>query len=80
LRPTDIEVHTGYSATTPLRTLLDVAASTLSQEHLDQAVTEALARGMVRRELLEDAAEASPAQARLEQALAFARQALELPR
>jgi len=79
LRPTDIETHTGYSVTTPLRTLLDVAASPLSQEHLDQAVTEALARGMVRREMLKDAAIASPAQARLEQALRFAHQALELP-
>ena len=80
LRPADIEAHTGYRVTTPLRTLLDVAASALSQEHLDQAVAEALARGMVRREVLADAAEASPAQARLEQALAFARHSLELSR
>jgi predicted transcriptional regulator of viral defense system len=80
LRPADIEEHTGYRVTTPLRTLLDVAASALSQEHLDQAVTEALVRGMVRREVLEDVAEASPAQARLEQALAVARHSLELPR
>jgi predicted transcriptional regulator of viral defense system len=79
LQPADFEERAGYRVTTPLRTLLDVADSPLSQEHLDQAVTEALKRGMVRREVLEAAAESSPAQSRLEQALAAARHALELP-
>ncbi len=79
LQPTAVEERTGYRVTTPLRTLLDVADSSLSQEHVDQAVTEALRRGMVRRVELESAAETSPAQTRLERALAAARRALDLP-
>jgi len=78
LQPADFEERGGYRVTTPLRTLLDVADSPLSREHLDQAVTEALRRGMVRRVELEAAAETSPVQSRLEQALAAARRALEL--
>ena len=48
----EIEPRPGYSVTTPLRTLIDVAGSALSQEHLDAAVKEALERGLVRRSVL----------------------------
>lgn len=80
LTAVDVEERAGYRATTPLRTLLDVADSPLSQEHLDRAVTEALERGMVRREVLETAWRTSPARQRLAQALAAAGRAMELQR
>ncbi len=68
----------GYRVTTPLRTLLDVAASPLSQEHLDKAVVQALERGMVRRAALETAPCAPTARQRLAQALASAPRVTEL--
>jgi len=51
----DVREHAGYRITTPLRTLLDVAASPLSLEHLEAATSEALERGLVRRRALEEA-------------------------
>jgi predicted transcriptional regulator of viral defense system len=45
----------GYRVTTPLRTLLDAANSSVSPEQLEQAVGEALARGLVRRRRLVEA-------------------------
>lgn len=54
LSPGDWEEHDGYRVTTPLRTLLDIAASPASWSHLDAAVRDALRRGLVRnRNLLE---------------------------
>jgi predicted transcriptional regulator of viral defense system len=50
----DIQNATGYRLTTPLRTLLDLADSDLSPEHLHQGVREALERGLVRRRKLEE--------------------------
>lgn len=47
----DIEVHEGYRVTTPLRSLLDIAA-TERQEAVDDAVAEALERGLVSRRAL----------------------------
>ncbi len=47
LDPHDIERHHGFNVTTPLRTLLDVADSSLSQDLLESAVRDALKRGMV---------------------------------
>jgi predicted transcriptional regulator of viral defense system len=45
----DIQEREGYSVTMPLRTLLDVAASTsLPKEQLVKAVQDALRRGLVR--------------------------------
>lgn len=73
LTPDDIESRTGYRVTTPLRTLLDVADSPLSQEHLNKAVRDALQRGLVRRRLLEIASCSPEAHRRLDQALAAAR-------
>jgi len=74
LPPDDAEYRTGYRVTTPLRTLLDVADSPLSQEHLNKAVRDALERGLVRRRLLEDTPCSPEARRRLDQALAAARQ------
>jgi predicted transcriptional regulator of viral defense system len=70
LAPGDVEVRAGYRVTTPLRTLLDVAGSPLSQEHLDAAVREALERGLVRRQQLETATCSPEARCRLDRSLA----------
>ena len=66
----DVEPRAGYRVTTPLRTLLDVAGSPLSQEHLDAAVHEALERGLVRRHQLESTDCPPQARRRLDRALA----------
>jgi predicted transcriptional regulator of viral defense system len=70
----DIEHHGAWSVTTPERTLLDVAGSELSQEHVDRAVADALARGLVtrRRLLRRSDAAADRAALRLERATAAA--------
>ena len=53
LASSDIEERDGFNVTTPLRTLLNVAAAGISQEQLDKAVEAALTRGLVRRTVLE---------------------------
>ena len=67
----DIEEHEGFRVTTPLRSLLDVAAGELDLDQLAQAIEEALARGMTtRRALLERADEfGANAALRIERAL-----------
>lgn len=60
----DIRKQDGYRITTPLRTLLDAAASPLSPEHLEAAATDAFRSGLVRREDLEAAVAAAPATVR----------------
>jgi predicted transcriptional regulator of viral defense system len=69
LDPGDTETRTGYRVTTPLRTLLDVAESPLSQEHLNAAVRDALERGLIRRRLVEGASCSPQARHRLDRAL-----------
>lgn len=66
------EVRRGWQVTTPLRTLLDAAASSLPQEQIDRGVADALRRGLItRRRLLRATADASERAAlRLERALA----------
>jgi hypothetical protein len=59
LAPEDIEERTGFRLTTPLRSLLDVAAGGISQEQLEKATVEALRRGLVRRIKLIAAARAA---------------------
>ena len=60
----------GFRVTTPLRTILDVAASdTVPQEQLDKAVSEALDRGLIRKTKLMDAMRGHPAERRLSQSL-----------
>ena len=72
VRPEDIEQRAGFAVTTPLRTLLDVAAGSLSQEHLDSAVAQALARGLVFSSALTTAPAPPGARARLNLALTAA--------
>ena len=69
LTPDDVEAQAGYRVTAPLRTLLDVAGSPLSQEHLDAAVREALERGLVRRRRLESISTSPKARHRLDRSL-----------
>lgn len=68
----DVEQRGAWRVTTPLRTLADVAAGELSQEHVDQAVSDAMERGLVtRRTVLRRTADLSERPAlRLERALA----------
>lgn len=72
LESTDVEARDGYSVTSPARTLLDVAAGDLSQEHIDAAVRDAVDRQLISiRRLRERADEAGDRAAlRLERALA----------
>ncbi len=69
----EVEERIGFRVTTPLRTLLDVAASTISQEQLEKAVTEALERGVVRRSKLIAAVRRSPELDRLNRAMGESR-------
>ncbi|MBU0702709.1 MAG: hypothetical protein KKC18_02455, partial [Chloroflexi bacterium] len=74
LAPGHVESRIGYQITTPLCTLLDVADSPLSQEHLDKAIQDGLERGLVRRRVLANAPCSPAARRRLDQALATAQQ------
>ena len=50
----DIEAHEGFAVTKPLRTLLDVVCdSNITDEQLEQAIQDALRRGLVRESVLE---------------------------
>jgi predicted transcriptional regulator of viral defense system len=69
LGPKDIEERAGFRVTVPLRTLLDVAASDVPEEQLQKAVADALARGLVRRNKLLEAARKSAHARRLLQLL-----------
>ena len=60
LEPADIQVMEGYSVTRPLRTIVDVAAATISQDLLEQAIRQALQRGLVQRDDLTRAARLNP--------------------
>jgi len=55
LAPAEVEERTGFRVTTPIRTLLDVALSGISQEQLQKATTEALRLGLVRKSKLLEA-------------------------
>lgn len=70
----DIEERQGWRVTTPIRTLVDVAADSLSQEVVDAAVADALERGMLTRRGLRRRTADVPDRAalRLERALAAA--------
>lgn len=70
----DAEQREGFFLTTPLRTLLDVAAAkTVTDEQLSRAVDDALERGLVRKSKLEVAVRNTPGAARLLRPLAAAR-------
>jgi predicted transcriptional regulator of viral defense system len=70
----DWEEHEGYRVTTPLRTLRDIAESPSSWPYLNDAVREALRRGLVRRSNLTDAKGSDVMKARLHEAVAAAEQ------
>lgn len=72
LEDDDVQQFEGFRATTPLRSLFDVAGSEESQETVDKAVADALKAGVVsRRQLLRRADEFGPAAAlEIERALA----------
>jgi predicted transcriptional regulator of viral defense system len=57
LAPRDVQAHEGFRVTTPLRSLLDVAAGELDLDQLGQSIAEALARGMTTRRALLDRAD-----------------------
>jgi len=65
LAPTDIEDHAGFRITTALRTLLASAANHTPQEQLEKAISQALARGLVRKTRLIQAAKENPRSRRL---------------
>jgi predicted transcriptional regulator of viral defense system len=71
LAPRDVQEHEGFRVTTPLRSLLEVAAGELDLDQLAQAIAEALARGMTTRQALLDRADEFGANAalRIERAL-----------
>lgn len=57
LGPKDVLARSGFRVTTPLRTLIDVAAdSTVPTEQLELAIQDAVDKGMVTRRKLKDAA------------------------
>lgn len=70
LRDDEIEQRPGYQVTTPLRTLLDVAATPLSQEHLNSAVRDTIDKGLVRHRILKQLDAASHIRKRIDKALA----------
>lgn len=53
----DVEEHDGFHVTTPLRSLVDVAAGELDLDQLARTIEEALARGMTTRRALRDRAD-----------------------
>jgi predicted transcriptional regulator of viral defense system len=65
LQPSDWEEHEGYRVTTALRTLLDIAVSPTGWPYLDDAVRNALRRGLVRRQHLLEASVSPQAHDRL---------------
>ena len=67
----DVAEHDGFRVTTPLRSLLDVAAGDLDLDQLGRAIEEAFARGMTTRRALRDRADEVGAKAalRVERAL-----------
>jgi predicted transcriptional regulator of viral defense system len=69
LLPEEVEERHGFKVTAALRTLVDVTRGGVSQEQLDKAVSEALARGLVRRAKLLEVAKASKGADRLRQAV-----------
>lgn len=64
LASNEVRERDGYRVTTPLRTLLDVAASDLSPEHLQVAIHEAIQQGLVRTSELDRALAEAPVDAR----------------
>lgn len=74
LDKSDTEEREGFAVTTPLRTILDVAADkAVSDEYLKQAVQQSIDRGLVRKAGLLSAVKKSPEISRLSQMIAAVR-------
>lgn len=74
LDPSEVEEREGFRVTSPLRTLVDVAADeTLALDQLKKAVQEAMARGLVRKTKLVAEAKKSPSTTRLSRVIAAMR-------
>ncbi|GMU23265.1 MAG: hypothetical protein AMXMBFR13_33470 [Phycisphaerae bacterium] len=65
LAESEIEAREGFRVTTPLKTLLDVAASGVPAQHLERAIRDALDRGLIRRTALVAAIRRNPKAKRL---------------
>jgi predicted transcriptional regulator of viral defense system len=73
LKPSDIQGREGFSITTPLRSLVDVATGSLDVDQLATSVSEALDRGLVTPRVLREQADAvgDRAALRIERSLAL---------
>jgi predicted transcriptional regulator of viral defense system len=60
LQASEISLQQGVRVTTPQKTIIDLATDTISPEHLEHVVSEAVTRGMVRLSKLEVAAKQLP--------------------
>lgn len=60
LMPVDIEVREGYCVTRPLRTIIDTAGAGTSFDLLEQAIRQALQRGLVLQDDLMSVAQLDP--------------------
>lgn len=47
LKPDDVEQRDGFMITTPLRTIVDVAEDSISEDYLEQAVRDAFNKGVI---------------------------------
>jgi len=65
LPDTDVERHAGYRITTPLRSILDVAALEIEDERLIAIISDALRRGVTTRKQLRERADIAGAAAAL---------------
>ena len=71
LKPAETQSWGAFRVTTPLRTIIDTTSdASIPTEQLEQALREALARGLVRRRQLESAACATDERGRLRMLLA----------
>jgi predicted transcriptional regulator of viral defense system len=61
----DLEHRDEFMVTTPLRTLLDVAAGTVPRDQVEKALREAVRQGLIRRSQIECAGAGHPARAAL---------------
>lgn len=61
----ELEHHDGFRVTTPLRTLLDVAAGPVPCNQVEKALREAVRQGLIRRSQIEHASAGHPGRAAL---------------
>ena len=69
LEPEEIIIRAGFQVTKPLRTVIDLAGSTLSQDEFAKVLRDALHSGHLRRKHLQDAAMPAKVRVRIESAL-----------